>query len=167
MNVVIMGIGPGGLTPMYMPVIGGTPAGQTLKELVEFAKKPENWFKDPNDSAEAAKTRSDPRPEAAAHAPHARHIKVKCASGQDLEYHITFTITKGQLAMAKDENHLRECLFRHATIGTGDMTRLVGKMEAFTILKFLGFKTEEPYAVIHPDFPAVVFLEPLPEGEQP
>lgn len=166
MNVVIMGIGPGGITPMYMPIIGGTPAEQTLKELVEFAKKPENWFQDPNKSAEAAKKKSDPRPEAAAHAEHARHFTCKCASGQDLEYHLTFTITKGQLAMAKDPEHLKDTLFRHATLGVGDMTRLVGKMEAFTILKFLGFKSEEPYAVIHPDFPAVVFLEPIPEGEE-
>lgn len=168
MNVVIMGIGKDGLFPMYMPLIGGTPAEQTLKELVEYSRKPENWFHKPEESAEAAKIRSDPRPEGGHHAPHARHFKVQDASGgTELEYHVTFTFTRGQFSPTNSMEDLKECLFRHATIGVGNMERLVGRLEAFTILKFLGFKEPEPYAVVHPDFPAVVFLEPLKEGEEP
>lgn len=149
----------------HLPIIGGTPAEATLSELVAFSEKKENWFNNPEESAEAAKTRTDQRPEGGHHATNTRHITVKDAFGDEETYHISFTITQGQVAKA-DLTDIRDVLLRHATIGVGDLSRVVDATEAFTILKFLGFK-EIPRMMEHPDFPALVFLDVLtPEEEE-
>ena len=155
-----------------LPLIGGTPAETVLKEPVVYAKKKENWFTNQAESAEAAKTRTDPRSEGAHHAPSTRHIKVSnAASSEEETYHVSFTITAGQIAQSKpdgspDLTKVENRLFRHATIGVGDFERLVDPIEAFTILKFLEFKTTDPRMVVHPDFTALVFLEPMPLEEE-
>jgi len=150
----------------HLPVIGGTPAEEVLKELTQFSQKKENWYNDPNKSAEAAKTSTDPRPEGGHHAVHARHITVPDAIGGEETYHVSFTITQGQMALKSEPDKLKDKLFRHATIGVGDMTRLVDPIEAFTVLKYLGFKDTGALSTIHPDFPAVVFIEPLTDEEE-
>lgn len=150
-----------------MPIIGGTPAEATLKELVEFSQKKENWFQNPDESAEAAKKRTDPRPKGGHHASHARHITVKDSAGEEHKYSIVFTITQGQLAPKGDLNKIKTVLLRHATLAVGGMSRPIGTLEAFTILRFLGFKTG--FGLMqseHPDFEASVFLEPLSESEE-
>ena len=169
-NMMLLSIQEGGSA--HLPLIGSTPAETVLKELVEFAKKKENWFSNPAESAEAAKTRTDPRPEGGHHAPMSRHITVKNASDSGEEtYHISFTITSGMIAPSKpdgtpDIENAKTLLFRHATLGVGNFERLVDPIEAFTVLKFLGFKTLDPRSVVHPDFTALVFLEPLPPEEE-
>ena len=152
-----------GTQKAYLPVVGKTPAEDVLKGLVEFAEKKENWFGNPDESAEAAKTRTDPRPEGGFHAPAARHIKVKdAASGDDLEYHVSFTITVAKM-MSKTEGGdvFEDVLLRHATIGVGDLSRYVNDLESFAILRFLGFKGMDPLTTEHPDFMARVFFEPV------
>lgn len=150
----------------HLPVIGGTPAEAELKELIAFSEKKENWFNKPEQSAEARKTSTDPRPNGGHHAPHTRHITVHDSVEGEETYHVSFTITQGQIAPGGDISKAKDALFRHATIGVGDMERLVDPIEAFTVLKFLGFKSV-PVPIRHPDFPALVFLEILtPEEEE-
>ena len=155
----------------HFPLIGGTPAEEVLKELVAYSMQKEHWFEDPNESAESAKLRTDHDKKEPHHAPHTRHITVREALGDgETEYHITFTITKGQLVPQEkfDEGSRKhtEVLIRHATISVGDGSRYLDGVEMFTILKFLGFKGSEPMTTTHPDIPALVFYELiLPEEE--
>ena len=160
-------IGSEGMTPLNLPIIKDTPAEQALKELVEYSEKKEHWFNNPNESAEAAKQRTDPRPENGFHAPHTRHITVPVGDGNMETYHVSFTITQGKLAPKGDIEKAQDVLFRHATIAVGDMERLPNEIEAFTLSRFLGFKAGKiPWATRHPDFPAAVLLEVVsPEDE--
>lgn len=160
-------IGSGDVSPLNLPIIKGTPAEQVLKELVEYSEKKEHWFNNPNESAEAAKQRTDPRPENGFHAPHTRHVTVQVSDDREETYHVSFTITQGQVAPDGDIEKAQDVLFRHATLAVGDMERLPNEIEAFTISRFLGFKAGKiPYAMRHPDFPAAVLLEVIPPEEE-
>lgn len=149
-----------------MPLIRKTPAEEVLKELVEFAFKKENWFQNPHESAEARKIRTDPRPEGGSHATSTRRFTAQLASGGEERYQVAFTITVAVPLGQEPGKGPGEVLLRHATIGVGDMSRLPDETEAFTILSVLGFDFNEPASETpHPDFPAMVFLQPVKPQE--
>lgn len=153
--------------PPRMPILKGTSAEEELKDLVAYSRKKEHWFNNPNESAEAAKKRTDPRPEGGHHAPHTRHITLQTSEGEET-YHVSFTITVAQAFAEGHQDNAIEVLLKHATIGVGDMSRLPDPTEAFTILVFLGFDSrgEVIRSTEHPDFMAAVFLQPLTEAEE-
>jgi hypothetical protein len=153
-----------------MPLIGKTPAEEVLKELVEFAKKKENWFDSFEKSAEAVGARSDKtevrRPEGGHHGAHVRNITVDLADGRKETYNVVFTITKAQMAKGQDLSNLKDVLLRHATVSVGAMDRFPDEIECFTISRFLGFKQEGLNAQEHPQYPGVVLFEPIPPEEE-
>lgn len=149
-----------------MPMIKGTPAEDALKDLVAYSRKKEHWFQNPNESAEAARKKTDPRPEGGHHAPHTRHITLETSTGQET-YHVSFTITVAKAYAEGHEEEAQDVLVKHATIGVGAMERLPDPTEAFTILNFLGFDSQGAVqSTTHPDFPAAVFLQALTEAEE-
>lgn len=144
-----------------LPIIGGTPAEEELKELVAFAKKKENWFDPEVMSIEEINRRTDIKPKNAKNASNARHIKV----GEET-YHIVFTITKATLLSKKSSDKNKEILCRHVTIGVGDFSRIADISEAFTILSFLGFNFQRITTTPYPYESALVFIEPLSSKEE-
>ncbi len=148
-----------------MPLIMKTPAEKELKDLVEFAFKKENWFTSNEASAERART--DPRrPEGGYHAPSTREFVVQLASGGEERYRVAFTITVAIPLNREVVGSPDRVFLRHATIGVGSMDRLPDPTEAFTILTVLGFDFNEPASEVpHPDFPAMVFLQPVKPQE--
>lgn len=159
-----------------LPIIKDTPAETILQGLVESSRKKENWFSDDKQSAEMrrfeelkAQAAGDPKfswPEEGWHKAMSREITVPVGDG-DETYQVILTIDEGKIVKGKEETPK---LFRHATIAVkskeGQEGRYVDQTEAFTLTRFLGFKTAQPRVQMHPNGHALVFYEIIEEDEE-
>lgn len=137
---------------MQLLLIGGTESEKVLKDLVELASKPENYWRGPGTKGENADYKK-----------FRRDIQVRNITDETTKtYHVIFTVTCSYDAtmMNGELVPMGETLVRHATIGCEHGTITPDPFAVLTICKFLGFigGFDDWQVVPHPQGPSSIVV---------